>query len=285
MHTPFYVCDTVGEVKNEVKYLFDLLTTETYTDENIGCQRSLRLCVFIDDLDRCPRESVVSVLEAVILLLVDGPITVWMAIDSRLVVQCIEAVKEGVFDKANISGHEFLDKIVQLPFALPLLPYDTKMAYAKKIIEDKELDPERVLARFKREGLYEKLNIKADECNTDKGGGNFAQLVQLACKLEKLGKLKHRNDRKAMLGVSEVELINAIAKNPQGASAEQRENLCVLIGECIYYLSSGKKPDEYPQGNDETSGLQPSVIDGIPPPPGVYIPMLEEEDRECLKGM
>ena len=113
----------MGVVKTEIEYLFDLLTTETYPDKEIGCNRSLRLCVFIDDLDRCPPELVVKVLEAVILLLVDGPISVWMAIDDRIVVQCIEAKKVGVFDKANISGHEFLDKIVQLPFAIPELTH------------------------------------------------------------------------------------------------------------------------------------------------------------------
>jgi predicted KAP-like P-loop ATPase len=147
----------VGEVKTEVEYLFDLLATETYLDKEIGCSRPLRLCVFIDDLDRCPKELVVSVLEAVILLLVDGPISVWMAIDSRIVVQCIEAVKHGVFDKANISGHEFLDKIVQLPFALPELTNDAKESYLDKIVDEKELNPARVLTRFKREGLHEEL--------------------------------------------------------------------------------------------------------------------------------
>jgi hypothetical protein len=44
----------------------------------------------IDDLDRCPKESIVKVLEAVILLLVNAPITCWLAIDSRVVVAAIE---------------------------------------------------------------------------------------------------------------------------------------------------------------------------------------------------
>jgi hypothetical protein len=101
----------MGEVKKEVEYLFDFLRTTMYMDEDIGCRRFLRLCVFIDDLDRCPELIVVSVLEAIILLLVDGPFTCWMAIDSRIVVQCIEAVKKDVYNDAGISGHEFLDKV------------------------------------------------------------------------------------------------------------------------------------------------------------------------------
>ena len=80
----------MGKVKTEVEYLYDLLRTEQYHDKKLGCRRPLRLCVMIDDLDRCPKDAIVKVLEAVILLLVDAPITCWLAIDSRVVVAAIE---------------------------------------------------------------------------------------------------------------------------------------------------------------------------------------------------
>ena len=80
----------MGKVKTEVEYLYDMLRTEPYHDKELGCRRPLRLCVMIDDLDRCPKEAIVKVLEAVILLLVDAPITCWLAIDSRVVVASIE---------------------------------------------------------------------------------------------------------------------------------------------------------------------------------------------------
>ena len=59
-----------------------------------------------------------------------------------------------MFDKANISGHEFLDKIVQLPFAIPELTNDVKKSYLDKIIDEKELDQARVLSRFMVEGRH-----------------------------------------------------------------------------------------------------------------------------------
>ena len=62
-----------------------------------------------------------KVLEAVILLLCDAPVTVYLAIDSRVVVTSIEANFGEVFSQAGISGYEFLDKIVQIPFCLPEL--------------------------------------------------------------------------------------------------------------------------------------------------------------------
>ena len=80
----------MGRVKTEVHYLYDLLRTEKFHDKELGCERPLRLCVMIDDLDRCPKDAIVKVLEAVILLLVDAPITCWLAIDSRVVVAAIE---------------------------------------------------------------------------------------------------------------------------------------------------------------------------------------------------
>ena len=80
----------MGRVKTEVQYLYDLLRTEKFHDKELGCERPLRLCVMIDDLDRCPKEAIVKVLEAVILLLVNAPITCWLAIDSRVVVAAIE---------------------------------------------------------------------------------------------------------------------------------------------------------------------------------------------------
>jgi hypothetical protein len=323
----------VGEVKTELEYLFDLLTTETYHDEEIGCDRSLRLCVFIDDLDRCPKELVVSVLEAVILLLVDGPISVWLAIDSRIVVQCIEAVKHGVFDKANISGHEFLDKIVQLPFALPELTNDTKKSYLDKIVDEKELDPARVLARFLREGLDKELGI--DSVLNEEESQNkdpFSTLTRIATELDKRGHIISRPDRKAVIGMTESELIKMVAENPQNASDEQQENLCSIISQATSQLilkRLGKSDEQKTPGtgsngssshidgdteaNDDTeeslkkeansakhdamqvkdgngngkeSGESPSddIVFIGPPPSGLYMPMLNEDDRRCLEA-
>ena len=80
----------MGKVKTEVEYLYDLLRTEQYHDKTLACRRPLRLCVMIDDLDRCPKEAIVKVLESVILLMVNAPITCWLGIDSRVVVASIE---------------------------------------------------------------------------------------------------------------------------------------------------------------------------------------------------
>lgn len=78
-----------------------------------------RIAVFIDDLDRCKPDRVIEVLEAINLLLAFKQFVVFMAIDTRVVAAIIEANYENTLIKAGISGYEYLDKIVQLPFNVP----------------------------------------------------------------------------------------------------------------------------------------------------------------------
>ena len=132
----------MAQVKSELQLLFDFLDD---FEQETGIK--LILVPIVDDLDRCPKGVVVRVLEAIILLLVEAPITCWLAIDSRVVATSIEDAYGTVFSKAGISGYEFLEKIVQLPFCLPNLPDDKKLGFLNKIVEARELEPGRVLAR------------------------------------------------------------------------------------------------------------------------------------------
>lgn len=89
----------MGQIKKEAAYLFNFLRMKK--DEG-----AVRMCLFVDDLDRCNSKTVVSVLEAVFLLL---------AIDTRLVVASIDE-HYTFHDRAGINGYDFLEKIVLLPF-------------------------------------------------------------------------------------------------------------------------------------------------------------------------
>ena len=70
-------------------------------------------------------------------------------------------VPQAVFLNSGISGFEFLDKIVQVPFCLPNLELRKKQAYLSKMVEERELDPKRVLVRVEHElqeaGMYAPL--------------------------------------------------------------------------------------------------------------------------------
>lgn len=76
-----------------------------------------RVVLFIDDLDRCPPDKVVEVLEAVQLLLATDLFVVVMAIDVRYVTKALEKVYRGVLSaNGDPSGIDYLEKILQIPY-------------------------------------------------------------------------------------------------------------------------------------------------------------------------
>ena len=85
-----------------------------------------RLVIFVDDLDRCPPEKSVEVLEALQLLTEGTPFFIVLAIDPRIVVTAIESNNEGFYNRAGVNGLEYLDKIVQIPFSIPALVVEEK---------------------------------------------------------------------------------------------------------------------------------------------------------------
>ena len=74
-----------------------------------------RICILIDDLDRCSPESVVSVLESINLVMdVPGFIFV-LALDYDVLVHAVQE------KYPHVSPHIFLQKMIQLPFRVPPL--------------------------------------------------------------------------------------------------------------------------------------------------------------------
>lgn len=83
--------------------------------------RSCRIVIFVDDLDRCPPAKVVEVLQALVLLSENTPFITFLAVDPRVIVNAIECENAGFYRAAGITGYEYLDKIIQVPFAFPTL--------------------------------------------------------------------------------------------------------------------------------------------------------------------
>lgn len=93
-----------------------------------------RLSVYIDDLDRCKPERVVEVLEAINMLLAFKEFIVFLAIDTRIVTQIIESTY-AVELRGLGTGAEYLDKIVQVPFAIPKARSRDLLNYINKLLE------------------------------------------------------------------------------------------------------------------------------------------------------
>ncbi|HET7087337.1 MAG TPA: P-loop NTPase fold protein [Anaerolineae bacterium] len=104
----------MADVKAEIDFVTELLAHQSKG-------KSIRVVIFIDGLDRCPPAKAVEVLEAIMLLLSEdnSPFYVFLGIDARVLVRAIEDRYGKTLVEAGISGYEYLDKIVQIPFTIP----------------------------------------------------------------------------------------------------------------------------------------------------------------------
>lgn len=74
-----------------------------------------RIAVLIDDLDRCSDRNVVAMLEAINLVMDVPGLVFVLALDYDVLVSAIERKYE------HVSGHVFIEKLVQIPFRVPPL--------------------------------------------------------------------------------------------------------------------------------------------------------------------
>jgi ribosomal protein L7/L12 len=92
---------------------------------------SVRIVFFIDDLDRCLPENILSVLEALKLFL-NMPGCVYVLGVDR---QALEAsIRRKYPDSPAVNEAEYLDKIVQLPFIIPNVPPRAAKTYIESLL-------------------------------------------------------------------------------------------------------------------------------------------------------
>ena len=116
------VHDIRKEMKDAIRVYFGVSeesdqqgTDEAQADEIR--RPDLKVVVFIDELDRCPLEKIVDILEAIKLFLAEEIFIVLMAVDTRIVA---EAIKLHYKDVKNPDlAREYLEKIIQVPIPVP----------------------------------------------------------------------------------------------------------------------------------------------------------------------
>ena len=98
-------------------------TLAPQSETDVGPLRDLfprgpaRVALFIDDLDRCPPQRVVEVLEATQLLVKTRLFVIVVALDVRFVSRALESVYGGVLSRHGApSGLDFIEKIIQIPY-------------------------------------------------------------------------------------------------------------------------------------------------------------------------
>jgi hypothetical protein len=128
---------------------------ETRLDlENLQSKSKInRIVLYIDDLDRCPPERVVKVLQAVHLLLSFELFVVVVAVDSRWVIQClrlgykdlfigssIDLDGDGSVDITRATPHDYLEKIFQIPYWLNPIDDDSKQKLLSALVQETDFD-------------------------------------------------------------------------------------------------------------------------------------------------
>jgi len=108
-----------------------------------------RLVVFVDDLDRCVPEKAITVLEAIKLFLdVQGCIFV-LGADRDVIEKGIRVkyqgfllgpeeklAEEDLLRRIPITGRDYMEKIVQLPFSLPALRHEQVETFVRSLLPD-----------------------------------------------------------------------------------------------------------------------------------------------------
>ncbi|XP_019622721.1 PREDICTED: uncharacterized protein LOC109468822 [Branchiostoma belcheri] len=105
----------MSQVKGEVQTVTSLLR---FLEHVTGVQ--YRVIIVVDDLDCCPGDRVVDVLQAMNILLSDqeANFVSIVAMDPKIVVNCLEShLTETIIN--NYSGYEYLKRIVHVPVCLP----------------------------------------------------------------------------------------------------------------------------------------------------------------------
>lgn len=117
----------VSNIRNDFKILSDLFVGHSNEADNspVKFNKVLqRIVLYIDDLDRCPEDRVIEVLEAVNLLMAFPLFIVVVGVDGRWVRNALKKRHEIQFGETNpdegskIETANYLEKIFQIPFHL-----------------------------------------------------------------------------------------------------------------------------------------------------------------------
>jgi hypothetical protein len=115
-----------------------------------GDRTEPRMFVFIDDLDRCPTDTIMEILQAINLILGESDFYVFLGIDTEMIYRAIDAhYDSGGSSLGQGFADKYLQKIVQLPFYLPETPVNQRASFIADLFSEasREGTPDSPAAR------------------------------------------------------------------------------------------------------------------------------------------
>ncbi|MDF3012002.1 MAG: hypothetical protein K0Q78_206 [Cellvibrio sp.] len=116
-----------------------------------------RMVIFIDDLDRCSRENVVDILEAINFLSVSGDCYIVLGMDETWVKICINKYFGDMSDRNPNFADEYLEKMINIKVPVPQLSdYDSSKLLAWELpdTEHNDIAPAVQMWRTVKTGLH-----------------------------------------------------------------------------------------------------------------------------------
>jgi hypothetical protein len=216
----------VSLIRKDFEILSGLLTNHktelvTYKDseefkELFKGKKSLeRIILYIDDLDRCPEERVVEVLEAVNLLMAFPLFVVVVGVDPRWVKKALHVKYKNQFSEEAenqdaISPSNYLEKIFQVPFHLK----DAEEISIKNMIKTlAQVKPNIIVKRDEEEFVVTNIEIK-------KNGDNDKDIAMTY----EIEKIQQKNNNK-LLRKETVEALDITERE-----CELLQNMSEVIG-------------------------------------------------------
>jgi peptidoglycan hydrolase-like protein with peptidoglycan-binding domain len=130
----------IGEFEADFKRIVNIVTRPVWG------WKSRKLIIFIDDLDRCEPPKSADVIEAINVFLDSVGCVFVLGMDSRAVIASIETKYDKMFQRLQQDGptnptlgRDFLEKIIQVPFAIPPISDKSMEPYLIDIIGTKPL--------------------------------------------------------------------------------------------------------------------------------------------------
>ncbi|MDQ1251257.1 MAG: NTPase protein [Euryarchaeota archaeon] len=111
------------QLVEEFQHSFESIIEEYYGKNNE------RVVIFIDDLDRCPSETVLEILHSIKLFLDVKNCIFVLGVDRRVVSKIIE----NKYKDLSIEGDNFLEKMIQLSFNLPPISSDDMWKFVETL--------------------------------------------------------------------------------------------------------------------------------------------------------
>ncbi len=159
---------SIHEDKDIVEKLLKLREPIAPSDES-KMEFFQRIVLYIDDLDRCPPQKVIEVLQACHLLLYFPLFVVVVAVDARWVSHALVEEYKGLLgsdntDENSASPRDYLEKIFQIPYWVRRMHGDATKKYAVELIGTVEelssqMDSEEIKERVSPEPEPEKVEV------------------------------------------------------------------------------------------------------------------------------